>query len=61
MRNRILVIGSPCVLTNIPMISNFNKGHGFFESIPCRVIEKYDESALMNISQVFGNLKHVVS
>ena len=48
-RNTILVIGSPCVFTNIPMISNFNKGHGFVESIPRRVMEKYDESALKNI------------
>ena len=43
------------MLTNTPMISNFNKGD-IFKSFPLRVMKKYDKSALMMISEVFGTL-----
>ena len=46
------------VLTNTPMISNFNQGD-IFQINPRRSYEKYDKSPLMLISQVFGTLYHV--
>ena len=41
------------VLKNSPNISNFNKGD-IFQVFLFRVIQKYDKSALMRISKVFG-------
>ena len=43
------------MLTNIPMISNFNKG-GIFQIIFPPSDGKYDKSALMPISKVIGTL-----
>ena len=51
----MLVIASPCVLTNTPMISNLNQGDIFQIASP-HIDEKYDKRALMTILQVFVTL-----
>ena len=56
-RNRILVISSPCVNKN-PLISNFDQGD-IFQIISLHCDQKYGKSALLNILLVFRTVKHV--